>query len=82
LNVVQLQIPPVLQFTPYSINTFDTVHVSFDIVYCMAAVGDTDICRWFQEDKLRLGYTLPVFTGRVDEPCSRVVWTGARVHGP
>jgi len=24
----------------------------------------------------------PVFTGRVDGPCSRVVWAGAREHGP
>ena len=27
-------------------------------------------------------YTLPVFTGLVDGPYSRVVWTGAREHGP
>jgi len=27
-------------------------------------------------------YTLPVFTGRVDGPCSRVLWIGARDHGP
>jgi len=27
-------------------------------------------------------YTLPVFTGRVDGPCSQVVLTGAREHGP
>jgi len=27
-------------------------------------------------------YILPVFTGRVDGPCSRLVWTGAREHGP
>ena len=27
-------------------------------------------------------YILPVFTGRVDGPCLRVVWTGAREHGP
>jgi len=26
-------------------------------------------------------YTLPVFTGRVERPYSRVVWTGAREHG-
>jgi len=32
--------------------------------------------------ELKGRYTLPVLTGRVDGPCSRVVWTGARQHGP
>jgi len=29
----------------------------------------------------RVSFWTYVFTGRVDGPCSRVVWTGAREHG-
>jgi len=32
--------------------------------------------------RTRVLFCTPVFTGRVDGPCSRVVWTGAREHGP